>query len=140
MLIFLIAVVIICWGIWGFAEKMALRQGTPWQTLFVSLALKTFFSLPVIALIFYFIAGSQGFSIETSVWLWMLGAVLTNGVAIILIRFALQKGGAGIVVALTAVYPVVTAILAFIFLGEYLSAVQIAGVGITTLGVIFLNF
>jgi transporter family protein len=140
MLIFLITIVIICWGVWGFAEKMALKHGTPWQTLFASLVFKTVFSLPVIFFIFYLISGSQGFIINSSVWLSMLGAVLVNGVAIILIRFALQKGGAGIIIALTAIYPVVTTILAFIFLGEYLSLYQIAGVAITTLGVIFLNF
>lgn len=140
MLILLIFIIIICWGVWGFAEKMALKQGTPWQTLFVSLVIKTFFSLPIIALIFYFISGSKGFVINNFVWLWMFGAVLTNGVAIILIRFALQRGGAGIIIALTSIYPVVTALLAFVFLGEYLSLFQIAGIAVATLGVIFLNF
>jgi len=140
MLVFLIFIVIICWGVWGFAEKMALRRGTPWQTLFASLVFKTVFSLPIITLVFYFISGRQGFIIDGAVWLWMLGAVLTNGVAIILIRFALQRGGAGLVIALTAVYPVITAILAFVFLGEYLSLFQVSGIAIITLGVIFLNF
>lgn len=140
VLTLLILIVIVCWGIWGFAEKMALRHGTPWQTLFVSLVFKSIFSLPVIFLVFYLIAGPGGFSIKYSVWLWMLGAVFTNGVAIILIRFALQRWGAGIVIALTSAYPVVTTALAFIFLGESLSLAQIFGVGITTLGVIFLEF
>jgi drug/metabolite transporter (DMT)-like permease len=49
----------------------------------------------------------------------MLIAVFTNGVAIIVIRFVLQKWGAGIVIALTAVYPIVTMILAFVFLKEH---------------------
>lgn len=140
MVALLMAIVIIGWGIWGFAEKKALQHGTPWQTLFASLVLETAFFLPVITLIFYFLAGPQGFFIESSVWLWMLVAVFTNGVAIILIRFALQRGGAGIIIALTATYPIVTMILAFIFLKEYLSPMQIVGIGITTLGVVFLNF
>lgn len=136
----LMLVIIICWGIWGFAEKKALEHGTPWQTLFASLVFKTVFSLPLITLIFYFIAGSQGFFIKQQVWLWMLIAVFTNGVAIIVIRFVLQKWGAGIVIALTAVYPIVTTILAFVFLKEHLAPTQIFGIGITTLGMIFLNF
>ncbi len=140
MVAFLMIVIIICWGIWGFAEKKALQHGTPWQTLFISLALKAIFSLPVITLIFYFIAGPQGFVIKSSVWTWMLVAVLVNGIAIILIRFALQRGGAGIIIALTAVYPIVTTVLAFIFLKEHLTLIQLSGIGVTTLGVIFMNF
>jgi transporter family protein len=139
MLIFLIAVVIIFWGLWGFAEKKALEHGTPWQTLFVSLAWKTIFSLPIITLTLYLNKGISGFSISKLVWFWMFVAVATNGVAIVLIRFALKKGGAGIIIALTSVYPIVTAILAFIFLNERLSFMQYAGIGITTLGVVFLD-
>ncbi len=140
MIIILIIVIIICWGIWGFAEKMALQHGTPWQTLFASLALKTIFSLPIITLIFYFLSGSEGFFIEIPVWTWMFIAVLVNGVAIIFIRLALQRGGAGIIIALTATYPIVTTILAFVFLKENLALTQFLGIGIITLGVIFLNF
>ncbi len=139
MLIFLIISVVILWGLWGFAEKKALQHGTPWQTLFISLFWKTVFSFPVIALILYLDKGVPGFSISKLVWLWMLVAVFVNGVAIILIRFALKKGGAGIVIALTSVYPIVTAILAFVFLKEYLTLTQYLGIGITTLGVIFLD-
>lgn len=139
MLTILIAIVVICWGIWGFAEKMALRHGTPWQTLFVSLVFKTVFSLPVIILIFYQTAGPEGFFIKMPVWFWMFIAVFTNGVAIIFIRFVLRKQDAGITIALTAIYPIVTTILAFIFLQEYLTINQFAGIGITTFGVILLN-
>jgi len=139
MLALFIAIVIVGWGVWGFAEKKALQHGNPWQTLFASLVLKTVFSLPVITLIFYFLAGIQGFSIKQSVWLWMLLAVFMNGIAIILLRFALQRGGAGVIIALTAAYPIVTAILAFIFLREHLALTQLFGIGITTAGVMFLN-
>ncbi len=139
MLILLIAVVVVFWGIWGFAEKKALQYGTPWQTLFVSLIWKTIFSFPVITLMLFLNKGISGFSISNLVWLWMLVAVLTNGVAIVLIRFALKKGGAGMVIALTSVYPVVTAVLAFIFLKENLTLMQYLGIGITTAGVAFLD-
>jgi len=139
MLAVLIAIVIVFWGLWGFAEKKALEHGTPWQTLFVSLVWKTIFSLPVITLMLYFLEGLPGFNIKIPVWTWMLVAVFVNGVAIVLIRFALKKGGAGMVIALTSVYPIVTAILAFVFLGERLSVAQYAGIGITTLGVVFLD-
>ena len=30
----LILAVILTWGVWGIAEKMALAHGNPWQTLF----------------------------------------------------------------------------------------------------------
>lgn len=140
MVALLMAIIIVGWGIWGFAEKKALQHGTPWQTLFASVVLKTIFSLPIITLIFYFLAGRSGFFIKYPVWLWMFIAVFTNGVAIILIRFALRRGGAGIIIALTATYPIVTTILAFIFLKEYLTLIQLIGIGITTLGVVFLNF
>jgi transporter family protein len=139
MLLLLIAAVIVFWGLWGFAEKKALEHGTPWQTLFVSLVWKTIFSLPIITLMLYLDKGASGFSISRLVWLWMLVAVAVNGVAIVLIRFALKKGGAGIVIALTSVYPIITALLAFMFLKEHLTLTQCAGIGVTTLGIVFLN-
>jgi transporter family protein len=139
MLVLLIIVVIISWGLWGFAEKKALEYGTPWQTLFVSLFWKTIFSLPLITLLLYINENLQGFFINKLVWFWMLISVIFNGVAIVLIRFVLLKKGAGIVIALTSVYPVITALLALVFLRETLSLIQWAGIGITTLGVVLLE-
>lgn len=52
---------------------------------------------------------------------------------------ALEKGEASLVIAITAVYPVVTFILSLIILGEKLSMLQIVGVLLAVFGVLLMS-
>jgi uncharacterized membrane protein len=53
---------------------------------------------------------------------------------------ALTRGGqASIVVPLAAIYPLVTVLLARVFLGERLKGIQFAGIGLSLFAIVFLN-
>jgi transporter family protein len=136
---FLIAAVILMWGVWGIAEKMALAHGNPWQTLFAFLVCSAVAFTPVAAYFLYKFNGKTGFQINKWVWIWALIAVATNGLAVIAFRYALLREGAGLVVALTAAYPIVTAIISTIFLKESLGWVGYLGIILTCAGVYLIS-
>jgi drug/metabolite transporter (DMT)-like permease len=133
----LLAVIIVSWGIWAFAEKKALHYGSPWQTLFASLLIKTVIALPILAFFLRTRGGPAGFAIGGRVWFWMLVALITNGVAIVILRFIFQKGGMGKAIALAETYPIVTTLLALVFLGETVTLQQSLGI-LVTIGGIYL--
>ena len=136
---FLIAAVIVMWGIWGIAEKMALFKGNPWQTLFAFLSWSALVFTPTVAYFLYKFHGKLGFQINKWVWLWAFIAVASNGLAVIAFRYALLREGAGMVVALTASYPIMTAILSTIFLKESLGWVGYFGIILTCFGVYLIS-
>lgn len=136
---FLITAVILMWGIWGLAEKMALFNGNPWQTLFAFLAWSAVVFTPAAAYFLFKFHGKESFHINKWVWIWAFVAVLSNGLAVIAFRYALLRGGAGMVVALTAAYPVITAILSTIFLKESLGWVGYLGIILTCAGVYLIS-
>jgi transporter family protein len=136
---FLIAAVIVMWGIWGIAEKMALFKGNPWQTLFAFLSWSALVFTPTVAYFLYKFHGKLGFQINKWVWLWAFIAVASNGLAVIAFRYALLREGAGMVVALTAAYPIMTAILSTIFLKESLGWVGYFGIILTCFGVYLIS-
>ncbi len=118
---------------------MALFHGNPWQTLFAFLTVSALAFMPVAAFFLYKLHGREGFQISKWVWLWALVAVATNGLAVIAFRYALLREGAGMVVALTAAYPIVTAVLSTIFLKESLGWVGYLGIIITIFGVYLIS-
>jgi len=136
---FLIAAVIVMWGIWGIAEKMALFKGNPWQTLFAFLSWSALVFTPTVAYFLYKFHGKLGFQINKWVWLWAFIAVASNGLAVIAFRYALLREGAGMVVALTAAYTIMTAILSTIFLKESLGWVGYFGIILTCFGVYLIS-
>jgi len=136
---FLILAVILTWGIWGFAEKMALGHGNPWQTLFAFLVCSAVAFTPIAAYFLYKFNGKTGFQINKWVWIWALVAVASNGLAVIAFRYAMLREGAGLVVALTAAYPIITAILSTVFLKESLGWVGYLGIILTCAGVYLIS-
>jgi uncharacterized membrane protein len=72
-------------------------------------------------------------------WNWygfLSGAALAGGIGFYYV--ALRGERLSIVVPLTAVYPLVAILLGMLFLGERLSPLQWAGIGLTTAGVMLL--
>ena len=127
------------WGVWGIAEKMALAHGNPWQTLFAFLTWSAVAFTPAAAYFLYKFNGKTGFQINKLVWVWAFVAVASNGLAVIAFRYALLREGAGLVVALTAAYPIVTAIISTIFLKESLGWVGYLGIILTCAGVYLIS-
>jgi len=136
---FLVILIVLFWGIWGFVEKLALFNGTPWQTLFAFLFWTALFFLPFTIIMLYRKQGWNGFKISRKVWFWIFFAVITDLLAVLAFRYALLKGPTGIIIAVTAVYPLVTVLLSRIFLKEKISKLQYTGVGIVCLGLFLLS-
>jgi transporter family protein len=135
----LIILIIIFWGIWGFFEKLALLSGSPWQTLFAFLFWTAILFLPFTIFMLWKKQGKEGFKIVSPVWMWIFIAVLSDLVAVLALRYSLLSGPTGIVIAVTAVYPIVTAALSIIFLKEKISKWQYVGILIVCVGLFFLS-
>lgn len=136
---FLITLIIIFWGIWGFAEKIALLNGLPLQTLFAFLVWTAILFLPFTIIMLWKKQGKTGFKISKGVWLWIFFAVITDLAAVFALRYALLESSTGIVIATTAIYPIITAILSVIFLKEKLSKWQYAGILTVCVGLFLLS-
>jgi transporter family protein len=135
----LVILIVLFWGVWGFVEKLALLSGTPWQTLFTFLFWTALLFLPFTLTMLYKKQGWKGFKISRWVWFWIFFAVITDLLAVLAMRYALLRGPTGIIIAVTAIYPLVTVILSRIFLKEKMSDWQYAGVGIVCLGLFLLS-
>ncbi len=130
--IMLIVVCILLWGVWGFASKMSNMHNAP---VFVTLAtnvLYAIFSLPL----FYKLKQSG----EAINWGWMavFWIALTSVVGVgakLLFNTALSKAPVSQVIAATAIYPVVTALLAICFLKERVTLTQGVGMLLCVIGV-----
>ena len=72
--------------------------------------------------------------------LWAIAGGLLNGLGVLATLAAYRRGGkASVVTPLAAIYPMVTVILAVVFLGEKLVAVQIGGVVLALIGGVLLS-
>ncbi len=136
---FLIVLIILLWGAWGLVEKVALFFGSPWQTLFAFLAWTALLFLPFAIIVLFKKQGRDGFKINRLVWFWIFVAVFTDLIALLALRYAFLKSPTGIVIAVTATYPIITAILSVIFLKEKISKWQYAGIGIICIGLVLLS-
>lgn len=72
--------------------------------------------------------------------LWAIAGGLLNGLGVLATLAAYRRGGkASVVTPLAAIYPMVTVILAVVFLGEKLVGVQIAGIALALVGGVLLS-
>jgi len=75
---------------------------------------------------------------KIGIWL-AIGAGVAGGIGGIAFYFLMTTKDASIVAPLTAVYPALTAILAFIFLHEQLTFVRVVGIILATMAVVLLS-
>lgn len=118
----LILAVIVLWGLWGFFGKLAVQrigiQSSFWNALTLILTI-TFFLL--------FSHQLTPVKENPSGILFAIFAGICSGLASILFFILLGQKPVGLLVATTALYPLVTLILAAIFLKESLTLVT--GIG-----------
>jgi transporter family protein len=116
----------ILWGVWGVVSKPLANQFSAWQIQ----SLSTLGVLPVLLILTLRPGLRTGSSPRRGFWLAFAAGAVTS-VGNVACYQALGMGGkAAAVIPLTALYPIVTIVLALLFLGERLSAGQTAGIGL----------
>ncbi len=115
-------IVIVLWGVVGLLQKMGSSQSSSDSLLYWTCV---GYVLLVPALLMH----SHLFELSVRSILLGLAAGLTNGLGAWALYAALEKGAAAsVAVPLTALNPLVTLILALLFLGERLTLLQTVGV------------
>lgn len=120
----LILLCILLWGIWGITSKLSNMHNSP---AFVTLVTNVLYALLSIPLLFKIKSEETpvnwGFS--ALVWILLTGAVGVS--AKLIFNMALNKAPASQVIPATAIFPLVTVLLGFIFFKERLTFSQ--GIG-----------
>jgi transporter family protein len=126
---------LLLWGGWGILSKVLGNSLTPAETQ----AFSTIGLLPLIAVVAVRKRTERGPRFGRGVAIGFLSGVLA-GLGNIAYYHALKIGGAASTVTpLTALYPIVTILLAVLFLHEKISPFQIAGIGIALASIYLFN-
>ena len=131
-----VALAVIAWGLWGLFGKIALERGMSSHAILVAEGVMGF--LGGLAVLGALRLRRLPLPWEEA-WNWygfLSGAALAGGIGFYYV--ALRGERLSIVVPLTAIYPLVAVLLGMLFLGERLSLLQWAGIGLTTAGVMLL--
>jgi transporter family protein len=115
---------LLVWGVWGITAKLAIKE--------IGMQLLVWGQLATLALFpLYFVLFEELFPLKWDAsgigWALLTGACGTLGTLILYLM--LRAAPTSIVIPLSALYPVVTVILAYIFLREEISPTRLLGVG-----------
>ncbi len=132
----LIVVATISWGVWGFALKKAVAHMPP-LSAYVVLAATNIALVPLYVLL----ARAFGTKLDfvTGGVVWAAAAAFAVGIGSVAMLYAMKTSDASSTVAMTAAYPVVTLLLAVLFLNEPITATRVAGVGLVAAGAVLLG-
>ncbi len=134
---FWIVVCILGWGGWALTQKMAGDHLSPMAIIFVGLMTYT-------ALVPAVYAVMRQTSSEPLVWSTTgalrsaAGAVLST-VACVAFLFALKDNPVHMVTGITATYPVITLLLAWMFLREQIHGMKLLGICVIIAGTVLLE-
>lgn len=124
---------IVAWGIWAFLPKLAVTWLDPKSALIYEAVGGIITGL----IAFCMIGSNIGTDLRG-----VVPAILT-GVAgyagLICFMLALRTGKVSVVAPLTALYPVISVVLALVFFREKLNLVQLAGVALAVVSVILIS-
>ena len=125
---------LVAFGLAAVLQKLATNRVSA-ETAFATFAAG--FIPPSILILFL---GPVGANLPLAPVIWAIAGGLLNGLGVLATLAAYRRGGkASVVTPLAAVYPMVTVILAVVFLGEKLAAVQIAGIALALIGGVLLS-
>jgi len=117
------AALLVLWGVWGVTAKFASQQIGMQALLWGQVAALGLFPL-------YFVLFKDMLPVEWKVhgiaWALVSGALGVGGTTVL--YWLLRNAPVSVVVPISALYPVVTVVLAYLFLHEELSPMRIAGV------------
>lgn len=126
--------VILLWGIWGFAAKIAISdiglQAMFWITL-----------ISDIFIVLYLLLSNQFFPLrlEEKGMIYSVIAGFGGGIAIVLFYILLKKYQASIVIPLTSLYPVVVVLLGILILKEKITYFNGIGVILALIAIYLLS-
>lgn len=133
MLYFIIIVVTLIWGVNGILDRKALATGHPLEVNFIGTL-----AMIAVALVYLAIAKWQHIPLafhRSTVLFAALNGVLVP-TAYVIFLYALSRGALTTVVTITAAYPIITYILAVLFLNEPVTPSKLAGIVIVVIGMI----
>ena len=124
---------LILWGIWGFILKIATQYVEWYQYYTYGTIIPIILSIALIYIYRGSLAiGSREFTV-------VILASLAGSLGYITFVIALKYGSASVIVPLSALYPAITAILAYLFLKEKLMTHQWLGIALAVLSIILLS-
>lgn len=123
------------WGFWGFFGKLA-SLSIPSEVLLLFSSLGWITTFPIFYFFYRDIFHSTPLRVDV---IWAILSGITGSLGTLFYYFALARGEATRVVAITAAYPLVTAILAFSVLQETFTGSKIIGLFFALLGIYFLS-
>ncbi len=127
-------IALFCWGFWAFLPKLAVRHISALSSVFYESV-----GVMVIGAVSLLIAGRNLESDPRGV----IPAVLTGifgGIGLYFYFAAAKQGPIAVVSAFTALYPVVTVIMAALFLGERLYWTQVLGIVLAVAAACLLSY
>lgn len=118
---YFILITIIAWGIGGIFTKLASNEMNP---VMMSIITTTIYmvALPIIISTF-----KVNLAVNFIGFVYAIISSICLGAGSLSYMFALQKGSAGEITAVSATYPVITMLLSFVFLSEEMTLKKIIG-------------
>ena len=124
----------ICWGIWGFLPKVTVKYIDP-----KSAAIYGVFGAILVAIMVFFLLkfriGLNPVGISFAVVTGLVGSL-----GALLFLHAVSKGPVSLIVTLSALYPVLSILLAVLFLGETISMRQGLGIVLALAAMTLVSF
>jgi len=132
--ILLSLITVILWGLWGLLLKVSSNILGNWMLTYI---FSYIFSI-ALALALIVIVKPHNIPINLGSLAAVVGG-LFGTLGYILFLKALEKGPAALVVPITALYPAITAILAYIALKEQITTTQAVGIALAIIAVILIS-
>ena len=125
---------LLLWGAYGIAAKIAVRE----------IGLQVLIWSQVVGLVmfpayFFLFKEMLPLKLDGAGIAWALGAGFLGIAGGVVLYWLLRDAPANIVIPISALYPVVTVILAFLFLHEELSLTRLAGIGLAVIAIWLLS-
>ncbi len=133
--VFLVSVVFLGWGVSVFFDKLAAtRMGNRGAIVYLASMAPAF-----LILAFFYLWGFKMWNFDRTGIIFITISSLFNIIALAAYYFVFTKAEASWAVAVTALYPVCTIVLAFIFLHETVTIQKIIGIILAMIALVFLG-
>lgn len=127
-------VLLLMWGMYGLAAKIAVRE-IGLQVLIWSQVV----SLAIFPVYFVLFKEMLPLKLDGAGIAWAIGAGFLGIGGGVVLYLLLRDAPASVVIPISALYPVVTVILAFLFLHEELSPMRLAGIALAVIAIWLLS-